>query len=78
MDYVRLGLLSCGFGLLACAHLVLVVGQFQRKPRRRAFAALVLPPLAPYFAFSDGRRRWSAIWVGAFAMYGAGVLATRV
>jgi hypothetical protein len=78
MDFVRLGLLSCGFGLLVCAHLALVLGQFQRRPRYRAFVALVVPPLAPYFGFQDGRRGWSVTWVGALVMYGAGVVATRV
>lgn len=76
MDFLRLGLLSGGFGLLGCAHLVLVVGLFARRPRYRGLAALLLPPLAPYFGFIDGRRRWSVIWVAALVVYLAGVLAT--
>jgi hypothetical protein len=76
MDFLRLGLLSCGFGLLACAHVVLLVGLLLRPPRKRGLFALLFPPLAPYFGFVDGQRRWSVLWVGALVMYGVGVVAS--
>jgi hypothetical protein len=77
MDFLRLSLLGGGFGLLLCAHAALLSGLCVQRPRRRALAALFVPPLVPYFGFVDGRRGWSTAWVVALLVYGLGVLATR-
>jgi hypothetical protein len=76
MDFVRLALLSGGFGLLLAAHVVLLAGLAWQKPRTRALLALLVPPFAPYFGFKEGRRGWSTVWVAAVVVYGAGVVAT--
>ncbi len=73
MDIARLALLAGGFGVLACAHLVLLLGLCFRRPRWRALAALFVAPLAAYYGFTDGRRAWSALWLGGLVLYVAGV-----
>jgi hypothetical protein len=77
MDFVRLLLLAGSFGVLVCAHVALLAGLARRPPRRRALAALLVPPLAPYFGFSDGRRRLSVTWLAALVLYGAGVISAH-
>jgi hypothetical protein len=77
MDSVRLLLLAGSFGVLVCAHVALLAGLARRPPRRRALAALLVPPLAPYFGFSDGRRRLSVTWLAALVLYGAGVISAH-
>jgi hypothetical protein len=39
-------------------------------PIWRALLALVVPPLAPYFAFVVGRRALAVTWVSALVAYG--------
>jgi hypothetical protein len=73
MDFVRLSLLAGGFGLLVCAHVVLLFG----LPLKRALLSLLVPPLAPYFGFVGGRRGWSLTWLAALVVYGVGVLAAQ-
>lgn len=72
MDIARLTLLAGGFGVLACAHLVLLCGLFFRRPRWRALLSLVVAPLAPYYGFIDGRRAWSAVWLAGLLVYATG------
>jgi hypothetical protein len=74
MDLVRLLLLAGSFGVLGCAHVALLAGLLRRPPRRRAFAALLVAPLAPYYGFIDGRRRLSGTWLAALVLYAAGVI----
>ena len=35
----------------------------------RALLCLVLPPLAPYFGFFAGLRKWTYTWAGTFGAY---------
>jgi hypothetical protein len=77
MDIARLALLAGGFGVLACAHLVLLLGLCFRRPRWRALVALVVAPLAAYFGFTDGRRGWSALWLGGLVLYATGAWLVR-
>jgi hypothetical protein len=73
MDFVRLLLLSGGFGLLVCAHVALLFG----LTLKRALIVLLLPPLAPYFGLTSGKRAWSITWLVALVLYGVGVIAAR-
>jgi hypothetical protein len=51
------------------AHVALLTGLFARAPRWRGFAALVVPPLAPYWGFAEGMRRRSVTWIAALVLY---------
>lgn len=57
------------------AHVVLLAVLVRTKPRYRAFVALVVPPLAPYWAWSAGGRRAVWAWGAALALYSAAVIA---
>jgi hypothetical protein len=61
--------LVVAFATLVTAHLSLVAGLARRPPWWRALAALVVPPLAPYWGLRDGLRMRSAIWIAAAAAY---------
>lgn len=67
-------LLSGALGLLATAHVALVAALFWLKPRWRALAALLVPPLAPYYGWQEKRYVWSGLWLIASVAY----LASRV
>jgi len=77
-DVALVALPSLAFGLLVTTHLFLCLWLATRPPRYRGLLALVVPPLAPYWAYLGERRRLAVLWVGAFAAYVAalGVAAT--
>jgi hypothetical protein len=55
------------------AHVALLVGLFRRRRRLRGVLALFVPPLAPYFGWSEGMRRRSVLWLAALVAYALGV-----
>jgi len=55
------------------AHGTLVVGLARRHPRWRAAAALVVPPLAPWWGRGAGLRVPTIVWCAALALYAASV-----
>ena len=59
-----------GFAVLVTAHVGTVVGLARRPPRWRSVVALVVVPLAPYWALRE--RLWfrAAAWIGGAALYG--------
>ena len=57
------------------AHLSLVVGLARRGRFWRALAALVAPPLAPWWGWNFGMRRRAIAWGAALALYAVGVAA---
>jgi hypothetical protein len=61
--------LVLAFAAAVTAHVTLVLGLAGRAPRWRALAALVVPPLAPYWGWSGLRTR-AVLWVAAIAAYG--------
>ena len=67
--------LSLAFGLLAAAHARLMVALLWRRPRWRAALALLVPPLAPYWGWSERLRITSALWVFALVVYGLSLVA---
>jgi hypothetical protein len=70
-DIVVLSLVVAAFACLLTAHLLIVVGLVDRRPRWRALVALFAAPLAPWWAF---RERWpwrGAAWLAAAVAYGA-------
>lgn len=69
MDLARLLFLSLAFGLLVTAQVALVAKLITRRPRWRSLVALVVPPLAPYWGWSEGFRVWSSLWLFALLLY---------
>jgi hypothetical protein len=49
-------------------HLALVYGLVYKRPRWRALAALVVPPLAPWWGWREHRKR-SILWILAVVGY---------
>ena len=70
MDLLLVVLPALCFGLLATVHVGLALSLARDVPRWRALVALVVPPLAPYFAFVANRRRLMVTWVVALVAYG--------
>jgi hypothetical protein len=55
--------------LLFAAHVALVAGLLRRRAYGRAAAALVLPPLAPFWGGRLGLRRTVYVWGAALGLY---------
>jgi hypothetical protein len=55
--------LVLAFAVLVTAHVAIVAGLLGEKPRARAIVALVVAPLAPYWALRGGMRVRGGIWV---------------
>ena len=59
------------------AHVALLAGLARREPRWRALVALVVPPLAPVWGWSEGMRRRAYAWGVSLAAYALGVAIGR-
>jgi hypothetical protein len=57
------------FAGLVTLHVALVAALLRRPPRWRAGAALLVPPLAPYWAFTAGMRWRAAAWLSMLVLY---------
>lgn len=57
----------------AGAHLAIAAGFLKRRAFKRAAIALVVPPLAPLWAWKDGMRSRVVAWLAALAVYAIGV-----
>jgi hypothetical protein len=57
----------------ASAHVALVAGLARRGPLWRALAALVAPPLAPWWGWGLGMRKRAIAWAASLALYAIGV-----
>jgi hypothetical protein len=68
--------LACSAGVMLVAHVALLVGLARRKPWWRAVAALVVPPLAPMWGWTEMPRRAQA-WAAAGAAYAVVVAIVR-
>jgi hypothetical protein len=76
-DEIVAAALVLAFAFLATAHVTIVAGLAGRAPRWRALPALVVAPLAPYWAWSTMRKR-AVLWLGSAAAYALlRVLASR-
>ena len=58
------------FAVAVTAHVAIATGLALRHPRSRGFVALVVPPLAPYWAFKSGMRARATAWLVAVVAYG--------
>lgn len=76
-DTVVVALLVVAFAWLATAHVTIVYGLARARPRWRALAALVVLPLAPYFAWREKMRTRAVLWaIGAVAYVTARLFAS--
>lgn len=69
-DTLLFGAMVLAFALGVTAHLAIVVGLASRLPRWRALAALLVAPLAPYWAFRERMSVRGGIWVFSVLAYG--------
>jgi hypothetical protein len=68
-DVVVLVGLLVAFATLVTVHVAIVFGLAFQEPRWRALVALVVPPLAPYWALRGGMRVRGGIWVASILLY---------
>jgi hypothetical protein len=68
-DIVVVALLIVAFAFVVTMHVAIVLALAKRKPRWRALAAFVVPPLAPYFAWKEHMRKRMAFWTVGLAVY---------
>ncbi len=54
-------------------HVAIAVGLAQQRAFLRAALALVLPPLAPWWAWQAGMRFRTYAWAATLALYAIGV-----
>ncbi|HEY3593220.1 MAG TPA: hypothetical protein VGL13_05080 [Polyangiaceae bacterium] len=57
------------FATLITVHVAIAFGLAKQSPRWRGAAALLVPPLAPYWALRLGMMVRGAIWLGAVVVY---------
>lgn len=69
------GVVVLAFALLVTAHLAIVVGLVAKTPRWRALVALVLAPLAPYWAWREHMRVRAGIWALGLVLYVVSLIA---
>jgi hypothetical protein len=78
LDLVLYLTVAGAFALLVTAHVVLAASLFLRAPRWRGFAALLVPPLAPYWGMEERMRFRSGLWLAALVLYVLSQLAARL
>lgn len=64
---VVVAIVSCA--LLFTAHVSIVAALVVRPPRWRALVALVVPPLAPYWALREKLRGRAITWIVSAVVY---------
>jgi len=74
MDLLFVALPSLAFAMLVTAHVRLLFGLLARPPRLRALWALVVPPLAPFWAYREKLRGWATVWAVALVAYAVTLL----
>ena len=70
MDLVLLAALVVAFATLTTVHLAIAARLTLRaRPRWRGLVALLVPPLAPIWAYREGWSRSASLWVAAVLIY---------
>ena len=70
-DILLVAGLVLAFAILITAHVTIAFGLARRHPRWRAPVALVVAPLAPWFAWRERMRVRATIWMVALVAYAA-------
>ena len=68
-DVFTFGLTVLAFAVAATAHVAIVYGLAWRPPRTRALIALVIFPLAAYWALREKMRVRAGAWILGVATY---------
>jgi hypothetical protein len=68
-DVVVLAFVIGAFAVLVTVHVTIAAGLLVRSPRWRAPVALVVAPLAPYYAVRARMPVRAATWIGALVVY---------
>jgi hypothetical protein len=68
-DEAIVALLALSFAALVTVHASSLLGLAARAPRWHAFVALLVPPLAPYWAARSRMRLRAGLWIGSLAVY---------
>ncbi len=68
-DALLFGGLVVAFAALCTVHIAIVWSLAMHHPRWRALVALVVPPLAPYWALRGGMVVRGGIWIGSVILY---------
>jgi hypothetical protein len=69
--------LVCTFAALVTVHVVTLFGLARRRHFAAALGSFVLPPLAPYRAFTRGMPVRAVAWIGCAALYAVAFLLNR-
>jgi hypothetical protein len=72
---ILVGVVVLAFALLVTAHLAIAVGLVAKQPRWRALVALVVAPLAPYWAWREHMRVRAGIWAVGLVLYVVALIA---
>ena len=65
------------FAALLKIQVVTLFGLARRRPFTAALVSLVLPPLAPYCAFTRGMHARAIAWAASAALYAVALLLNR-
>lgn len=68
-EIVLVAAIVLSFGLFVTAHLAVAWGLLFRPPRWRSPVALLLPPLAPYWAIRERMRVRAILWIASLVVY---------
>ena len=66
---IVVGLLIVAFAWLITVHVTIVYGLAKKHPRWRALVALVVPVIAPYWAWREHMRVRAGLWMGGVVVY---------
>jgi hypothetical protein len=78
-DIIVVGALVVGFATLVTVHIALAGRLLLRaRPRWRGLVALVVPPLAPIWAFREGWLKSGALWIASVVIYVVALIAAEV
>lgn len=73
---VTIGLVLA-FAALVTAHAATLFGLARKRHFGGALGALVVPPLAPYLAFTQGMRARAVAWIASAALYATALALAR-
>jgi hypothetical protein len=68
-DEIVLGALLVAFATLVTVHVTLAIALSRRAPRWRGPVALIVAPLAPWWAWREGMRLRCGLWGAAALTY---------
>ncbi|MFW5739007.1 MAG: hypothetical protein ACOC1F_01430 [Myxococcota bacterium] len=68
-DVVLIVVIALGFALTVTAQIAILAGLLRRKQKWRALSGLLMPPLSPYWAHTEGMRIRAWIWIAGALVY---------